>query len=192
MQMAHLGLLAYYGAAMGRGLLLLMVSCFGLLLCLGWIARWAPRRFRAVHRPPLAVTLALAGAALVVMVLYPPQRKAGSWHEVETGQPASFAVQMQCDRFWFGYIPTYAWIGRCFAPPQPEPTGNIRLAGQDSYFRSDQTRWAIEWWALFWQVLAVLLVLLPYVRRKPVAQGRSRPGAGDAPGAYGEQGAIGR
>jgi hypothetical protein len=46
-----------------------------------------------------------------VVFCFPPLRGSGDWRDEATGQPIPGSVALEFDRFLFGYIPSYGWIG---------------------------------------------------------------------------------
>ena len=133
-----------------------------------WITYWLPRGFRATTRPHAAIPCILGILAVVAMVAFPPFRKVGVWYEVETGQSIDLTEQRRYDRAFFGDLPYYKWIGRCFAPKDDEGTGAISFAPNTPYYSTDVTGWTIKWWLLLAQLLVLFLIVLPFVRRKPI------------------------
>lgn len=158
-------MIATYANA-GPGIFFLIVLIVVGIICVIWIAGWIPHGFRATspRRPTSSarwIFHLLTVAA--IMLCFPPLRQAGVWHHTETNQPIPAASSIEYDRFYFGYIPSYRWIGKCFVTDIPDASTTISLSEIDTY-RLSGIKWVIDWWFLIPQLIIACLFLLPFIR----------------------------
>jgi hypothetical protein len=71
-------------------------------------------------------------------------RREGDWTEVASGRKISSQVALEFDRFLYGYIPSFRWIGEIGGEETEEPdkTVTIQTLGP---FRCTRYRWVIHW-----------------------------------------------
>jgi hypothetical protein len=55
--------------------------------------------------------MAIAVLAIAFTAAFPPTRRVGDWKSEATGEPIPTHYAQEFDRFLFGFIPSYAWIG---------------------------------------------------------------------------------
>ena len=155
-------------ANVGLGIFFLLVLLFVGIGCVVWIAFWLPRGFRATSTklpmsiPQWILPLTIIG---VVMAIFPPLRSVGLWQHTETNQPIPTAQAINYDRCFFGYIPSYRWIGQCFVTETPDVVTTVSLSPDEAY-RCSRITWTIDWWFFVPQLVIVGLLLLPFVRAK--------------------------
>ena len=89
----------------------------------------------------------LAGLLIVLVVCFPPFRRAGDWRAEVTAEPVNPAAAVKFDRWYFGYIPQYDWIGFSNTEEDLNP-GCIVTLGDQGPNRCTRTRWVIDWWFL--------------------------------------------
>jgi len=99
----------------------------------------------------------------VIMLCFPPLRRAGEWRHAENNQPIPPWLAIKYDRFYFGYIPQYDWIGKCFVTDTPDDSTTVSLWEFDSYHLSG-INWIVDWWFLIPQLVITSLFLLPFFR----------------------------
>src|SRR5262245_43251734 len=101
-------------APMGGGicfLFFLILLTFG-VIC--WLSYWWRCGFRAsparTHVGQTTRYLFMV-AVFALSIAFPPMRRAADWTEQATGIPVPSSDALTFDRFYFGYIPSYHWIG---------------------------------------------------------------------------------
>jgi hypothetical protein len=91
--------------------------------------------------------LLLAGLLIVLMMCFPPFRRAGDWHAVATGEPINSEFAVKFDRWYFGYLPQFEWIGFCDTEEELSPGCIVTLENQGPN-RCARVRWVVDWWVL--------------------------------------------
>lgn len=134
-----------------------------------WTLFWIFRGYRA--RPcgsSLSLQKCLLWIALCmgIILLFPPCRRTGNWKNITSGRTVSRTENNYYDRFCFGYIPTYQWVGHCFSPSTTEASLQINLGTGAGTYQHTEWRWKIDGWFFFWQSVLVLNLLLPFLRAK--------------------------
>jgi hypothetical protein len=161
-------------AGVGSGVLfLLLLGLLGLGL-LAWIIYWATRGFRT--GPPKSPRnpkwwLARLAPLLALMICFPPMRRAGNWSDQATSLRAPESVALEFDRSFFGYIPSYRWIGQVGEDVHGGLGPVVTSDERKTQFRSDRQRWAIDWSFLGGQLAILAVLLLPFFRARANSHG---------------------
>ena len=150
----------------GPGILFLLGVLAVGFACLVWIAVWLPTilarflRHEQWHiQPRPAIWL---GALILFMICFPPLRHAGIWTDPETKARLSPHRSISYDRNWFGYIPTYDWIGRCIEKQPAHNSAIVSLIPGETY-QLDAIHLRIEWFYLAAQLCVALLFAFPFM-----------------------------
>src|SRR5262245_4569993 len=102
----------------------------------------------------------------VLMCCFPPMRRTADWIECESGRPIPPQDQLAFDRDWYGYIPTYRWIGEVGSEYKGDNVKyQIGFAGR-GYCTPSRVYWVIDWWYLGAQFIALTVLFLPFARAK--------------------------
>lgn len=118
-----------------------------------------------------ACVFVCAGPIIIVMVCFPPLRRAGIWRDVATGAPISASSAIEFDRAYFGYLPHYDWIGVVEGKQDLSPGGVVTL-GDDGPNQCVDFVWKVDWWFVAAEVAILLTaLLLPFVRDRPQRNG---------------------
>ena len=158
-------MLAAY-ANVGPGIAFMLAQFVIGLACLFWIAIWLRKGFRSrgwhnSRRVRIRAGVSIA-ALMILMIGFPPFRRVGSWTEPTTKSPLPRHLENSYDRAFFGYIPTYAWIGRCASTEVPETSSTMRLAPSTAY-HLDTIDWRVDWIILAIQFVVTLLFAFPFL-----------------------------
>jgi len=153
-------------ANLGLGIAFLFAILLLGFVTLVWIVAWLRKGFRlrrsgdqdAVRIFALLILLMV----VAVMLCFPPLRRTGMWVEPETKSPISKTLATSYDRVFFGYIPTHAWIGRCFTTEVPKTLSNVRIAPHEAYYLA-AVGWKVEWSYLLGQLAIALLFAFPFL-----------------------------
>jgi hypothetical protein len=158
-------------ASVGLGVLWMLVLLFVAVGCWVWIAYWIPRGFRAKSdNPPVALRWWLLRIVVLAatMACFPPQRRIGVWREVQTGRLLPPGLANSYDRSYFGYIPSYHWIGHVRRTETPEFSAIVGIADHGRY-QLTKIEWAIDWLCFNAQLGVALLFMLPFMLSRPGA-----------------------
>ncbi len=164
--------LAYYD--LGDGLMLLCAFIFvGIFIC-AWILYWTTRAGvgNSKHVFPVWWILVLA-VGLIILVCFPPMRRAGEWYHESAPQPAPLTNSKQLDRSYFGYIPKYSWIGTLGSRERLDPPCRLQTQAGDTA-RCENYEWVVDWPYLFAQILILVTLTLPFLLRKREGEGDGR------------------
>jgi len=150
----------------GPGIAFLFALLFLAFISFVWIVAWLPKGFR-LRRPGdqvriRKVALGTVVAMIVLMLCFPPLRRTGQWSEPETGAPIPTELKTLYDRDEFGYIPDYAWIGRCSETEVREISETVTLAPHATY-QLDAVSWTVDWWFFFAQLGIVFMFAFPFL-----------------------------
>lgn len=168
-------LIAY--EAIGQGIGFLFWCCAGGVGLLVWVGFWLFHRFRA--RVPVTsvgrmVLWCVVGMVAVVAGLFPPVRNAGDWRDVSNGEPVSPTTAGELDRFYFGWMPKFAWVGQVGVEEPRAPGVRVGLGVSGVSAHCDRSRWAVDWIALAAEVCCFTVVVLPFARaRRPTIAART-------------------
>lgn len=117
----------------------------------------------------------LIGLLLVTLLItFPPMERRGEWQKEATGQRAIAPVQIQLDRFRYGYAPHYRWIGALFTPDTPDH-GRSSVIGESDYYRLLSFRYRVSLMYFIPQCGLVLLGLWILKWASNQALQRTRP-----------------
>jgi len=97
---------------------------------------------------------------LLVLFCFPPMRQNGLWF-VDTSQVTDPSIHNKLDRQWFGYIPTFQWIGSL---GNHIDTGLHTTIMDGTTYSSDSAWWVVEWWMIIAEIILIALILLPFIR----------------------------
>ncbi len=160
-------MLIAYEPVWGIGFLFMCCGCgIGLLV---WVVFWLIHRFRASVPVTLFGRIALwcvVGLVAVVAGLFPPVRKAGDWWDESNGQPVSPTVAGQLDRFYFGWMPKFAWLGQVGVEEPMTPGVRVGLGVSGVSAHCDHARWAVDCLALAIEACGLILLVLPFARAR--------------------------
>jgi hypothetical protein len=150
----------------GTGIAFIFALMFIAIICIVWIVVWLPKGFRLRRRGNQGHirTLALwtVGAIIMLMLCFPPHLHTGEWSDSVTNAPIPAELQTLYDRDEFGYIPTFAWIGRHSETETPECSTTLTLEPHRAY-HLDGVGWTVYWWFLVGQLGIVLLFAFPFL-----------------------------
>lgn len=160
----------------GQGIGFLLSGCAGAIGFLVWVGYWWLHKFRApvpVTRFGKGVLWCMVGLVAVVVVLFPPLRNVGDWRDQSSGQPVSAVEADQLNRFCFGWVPTFAWVGLVGVEEPMTPGVRVGLDVLGVSAHCDRTRWTVDWIAFAAEVGCLTLVVLPFARaRHPTTAAR--------------------
>jgi hypothetical protein len=158
-------MLAAY-ANVGPGIAFMLAGFVVGAACVLWIVIWLPRGFRSRgwHDPRrVRIRAGMSfGVFLLLMICFPPLRRVGNWTEPTTNFPLPRHLENSYDRAFFGYIPTYAWIGRCASTEVPDMSSTLRIAPGAAY-HLDTIKWRVDWVILAIQLGVALLFAFPFL-----------------------------
>ncbi len=147
-------------APVGAGILFLFgLLAIGLVAIL-WIGFWTAFRFR--HRTTKDPRQVRKNATIFLvfmmtaMLLFPPLAEVGVWRPAEPFDP----LISERDRGWFGFIPSYRWIGETL---HVEPTPANVTTNYDGRALLGK-RLQIDWYFLVGQWGLLWIGCLPYLR----------------------------
>ena len=150
----------------GTGIAFFLELLLVAIVSIFWIVAWLRKGFRLRRRGDQSrirrVALWTLVAVFVLMLCFPPLRRIGTWSELETNAPIPTELGTLYDRDEFGYIPTYAWIGRCSETETPEISTTVKLDPHAAY-HLDAIGWTVDWWFLFGQLSLTLIYALPFI-----------------------------
>jgi hypothetical protein len=153
----------------GNGIFFLFVIIILGLSTLVWIAIWTPRGFksRGCRNSKLIRRIALSAfvASVLVMLLYPPQRRIGNWTKDKDDEPNAMYHPSGYDRGYFGFIPRYAPFSYLGTREVPAVRHGYGLRGEIYYL--DSYTWHVDWYILLGQIAILGLIAYPYVRAEP-------------------------
>ena len=155
---------AYADVGGGICFLFFLVLVAGSVLL--WLLYWSRHGFRAASRRPGVYRV---GASLIAILLlfvsmaFPPMRRTADWSDKETGQSIPAEWQTEFDRFLFGYIPSYGWIGS--TGQQLPYSCEVTIQGRGPY-RCESYMWIIDWLFLTGQLVVFVVLLLPFLLTK--------------------------
>lgn len=151
-------------------LFLIVSISVGLVL---WIAFWIVQGFRSrLSRKRWGWgSWLVAGLILALMVLFPPLRRAGDWIEPDTASPIPSGTAERVDRWFFGYIPRYGWIGEIGSMEETIPS-TVKLEEQGPYWCSS-FRWVVDWLYVGGEALVFAILFLPFLLLQRGTQDRS-------------------
>ena len=86
------------------------------------------------------------------MLCFPPCRRSATWMSNDTGSIAPSSLATRNDRFLYGYIPTYVWIGEVGLVIDSDPRVSVNK------FSAVEVRLVIDVLVLGIQMLLFLLV----------------------------------
>jgi hypothetical protein len=105
-------------------------------------------------------------AAVVVIIFavgFPPFRRAGDWRDEATGEPADSSIAGDLDRWYFGDLPHFDWVGIIGAKVAMEPGCTVTLPGRRPYECSRYTLVVDSWWVSA-EVILLAALAFPFVR----------------------------
>lgn len=148
----------------GGGICFLFFLALLVMCLLVWVVYWSRRGFRASaprSRAGHITRWMIAALAIVVMVLFPPMRRSADWQDKATGKPTPALIALELDRYLFGYIPSYGWVG---TRGGEQPYGCILTINGSGPHQCDSYRWVIAWLYLIVELLLLGTLLLPFLR----------------------------
>jgi hypothetical protein len=153
-------------ASVGPGIGFVLALLFVILICVAWFAVWLPQGLRSqwsrAHNRVRNVARCSFVVTAVLMFSFPRFRRTGTWTDPQSGAAIPAELSPLYDRSYFGYIPTYAFVGRSFTAETPVASGTLRLHPHAAY-QLDAVSWRVEWWFLFGQLGIALLFAVPFL-----------------------------
>jgi hypothetical protein len=118
----------------------------------------------------------LAAFLVLLAIGFPPMRQAGAWTDELTGAAVSPEDSRSLDRWYFGYAPSYRWLGQWGAK---EDVGCIVTLYGKPPSRLQGARWELDWLAILVQGILMILLVLPFARSSNRENGRGSVAAAD-------------
>jgi hypothetical protein len=133
-----------------------------------WIIVWLPKGFRSHGwRDPHRLRInALIGVLVIttITILFPPLRQIGVWKDTGTNLLIDSRLADEYDRFWFGYIPTYGWIGHVMSRETPDSSVSVSSTSVSiRSYRLVEIEWRIDWIFLAGQIGIIFLGAAPFL-----------------------------
>jgi hypothetical protein len=150
----------------GNGIFFLFVLIILGFTTLVWIAIWTPRGFKSRGWRNSKIVRRIAFSAFVafvlVMLLYPPQRRIGNWTKNEDDELNAIYHPSGYDHGYFGFIPRYAPFSCLGTREVPTVKSGYGLRGEMYYL--DSYTWHADWYILLGQIAILGLIAYPYLR----------------------------